>query len=165
MVVNGRYAFNGSDAALSDRAIELALRRPVTHVVILNVVKSNMGNRFVADYSVRLAGAESGNEPDLVTHDSIPAADEAITEAGSGFQINLTVASQTESVKVVRGENGGRELSHAWVVKQFDVRPLSSRSRTFLFDAKNVISGKTRVVAYVQSQTSREITGAVAVEL
>lgn len=165
MVVNGKYAFNGADAALSDKAIELSLHRPVTHVVELNVVKSSTEDKFEAKYSVRPAHTDSGKDSSVETQNRVPAADDATSEAGTDFQINFAVASQSESVKVVRGENGGRELSHAWVVKHFDVRPMNSKSRTFQFDASTVTSGKTRVVAYVQSNTSREITGAVAIEL
>ncbi len=121
----------------------------MTHAVELSVVKSKTDDRYVANYSVRLAEAEL----------------QAGRHTDSDFQVNIAVVSVAESVKVIRGENGGRDLSHVSVVKHFDVRSLDSRNRTFEFDATNVITGNTRVVAYVQSRNSREITGAVVVEL
>lgn len=165
MVVNGKYAFNGSDEASSDKAIDLALRQPVIHVVELTVTRSKTDDRFVASYSVRPAETrpESGPVADHIRN--AVATENVATDADSDFQIIIAVASESEFVKVVRGENGGRELSHAWVVKRLDVRPLSEQNHRFEFDAAIATPGQTRVVAYVQSRSSREITGAVAVNL
>jgi hypothetical protein len=149
MIVNGKYAFNGSDAALTDKAIRLSLSRPVTHVVDVRVLKSKTDKSFTMNYSVKLADADAGQ----------------LAEADSDLQINIAVASESESVNVVRGENGGRELSHVWVVKYFDFRDVTSDKGVIEIDAAFVSPGRTRVVAYVQSKASREITGAAAVEL
>ena len=150
MVVNGKYAFNGSDEALSDEAIRLSLSRPVTHVVNLSVSKTKTDDKYAVSYTVE--HAEAGTDADTA-------------KADSDFQINVAVATDVESVDVARGENGGRELSHVWVVKNFDVRQLTSRKGVIEIDPAIVSSGHTRVVAYVQSKASREITGAAAVEL
>ena len=149
IVVNGKYAFNGSDAALTDKAIQLSLSRPVTHLVDVSVSRSKTGQPFTMNYSIMFAEADAGQ----------------LVEVGADFQINIAVATDSESVNVARGENGGRELSHVWVVKNFDVRKLTSDKGVIEIDQALVIPGHTRVVAYVQSKVSREITGAAAVEL
>jgi hypothetical protein len=50
-------------------------------------------------------------------------------------------------------------------VKNFDVRQLTSDKGVIEIDPAFVSAGHTRVVAYVQSKSSREITGAAAVEI
>ena len=55
--------------------------------------------------------------------------------------INIAVATDTEAVKVDRRENGGRELSHVWIVKDFDVRQLTSDKGVIEIDPAIVSSG------------------------
>ena len=154
MIVNGKYAFNGSDERLSDEAIRLSLSRPVTHVVDLRVSKSTTADTLMVSYSVGPAKVTS--EPDAAA---------GAENVDAEFQINIAVATDVESVEVARGENGGRELSHVWVVKNFDVRQLKSDKGVIEIDPAIVSVGHTRIVAYVQAKSTREITGAAAVEL
>ncbi len=154
MIVNGKYAFNGSDEALSDEAIRLSLSRPVTHVVDLRFSKSMKADTLMVSYSVG---------PPKVTSEAGAAA--SAEKVDADFQINIAVATDAESVEVARGENGGRELSHVWVVKNFDVRQLTGDKGVIEIDPAIVSVGHTRIVAYVQSKSSREITGAAVVEL
>jgi len=148
IVVNGKYAFNGSDAALTDKAIQLSLNQPVIHLVDVSVSKSKAEKTFTMNYSVKLS------EPNAERH----------VEADSDLQMNVAVATERECVTVVRGENEGCRLSHVWVVKYFDVRTLTKKG-VIEIDSAYVVPGHTRIVAFVQSKTSREITGATAVEL
>jgi hypothetical protein len=79
--------------------------------------------------------------------------------------LNIAVATDSELVSVSRGENGGRKLSHVWVVKSLQVIPLSSRDGTFEIDSAFVKRKHSRVIAYIQSRSTGAITGASAVEL
>ncbi len=146
MIVNGVYEFNGSNKALSDKAIELALNRVVKHSVDLKVTASGRkGAGIPLSYRVATLSPDTDDESDYV--------------------LNVVVVTDSETVSVPRGENGGRELSHVWVVKSLQSLPLSSASGTVEVDAAIIQKNHTRLVAYVQSKATREITGASVVEL
>lgn len=145
MIVNGQVEFVGSEQKISDQAVELALKRPVKHLVDLTIAESGTGQKRQLRYHVE---------------DAKPALD-----ADAVYVLNIAIVSDQETFNVPRGENRGRKLTHAWGVKSFQVVTLKGRDGVLEIDTKSIKPGHTRLVGYVQSKESWEITGAAAVEL
>ena len=145
MIVNGVSQFVGSDRRRSDQAIRKALETPAKHSIAFTASEIDNPQRRAFRYQV--TGPLSK------------------TEERAGEVLNIAVATDMESVSVARGENGGRKLSHVWVVKGFQVIPLSSLEGTFEIDQSFVKQKHSRVIAYIQSRTTGAITGAFALGL
>ena len=145
MIVNGITEFVGSDRRLSDQAIRKALESPVKHTIALSALDSDDPRRLSFRYQVNSLLAKHQGTADEV--------------------LNIAVATDLESVTVARGENGGRKLSHVWVVKNLQVLPLNSLEGTFRIDQSFVKQKRSRIVAYVQSRSTGAITGAFALGL
>ena len=145
MIVNGTAAFVGSDRKLTDRAIRKALARPATHRIQLT--KSEVDSKTPVSFVYNVSGdiTQTDNQADAT--------------------LNIAVATDSETVAVSRGENGGRQLTHVWVVKSLQVIPLNSREGTIKIDPKSVKQDHSRLVVYIQSAATREITGASALEI
>jgi hypothetical protein len=147
MIVNGTIQFVGSDRRHTDRAIQKALETPVKHAVKISSSKND--DRIQRSFEYRVTGPE-------------PAAKE---HGRAGYVLNVAVATDSETVSVVKGENTGRKLTHNWVVKSFQVIPLSSLNGTFEIDNSVVKPRHSRVIVYIQSTSTHEISGASAIEL
>ncbi len=145
MIVNGISEFVGSDRRLSDQAIRKALETPPKHTIVLSASETDDLRRLSFRYQVTGSLSKAQELPDNV--------------------LNIAVATDLETVSVGRGENGGRKLSHVWVVKSFQVIPLGSRDGTFEVDQAFVKQKHSRVVAYVQSRSTGVISGAFALGL
>ncbi len=145
MIVNGTSEFIGSNQKLSDRAILNALATPPLHNVSLSIVESGAERGAAVKYSV------SG--------------DLGVPETESAHLLNIAVVSDLETVSVARGENGGQKLSHVWVVKSLEVVSLDSPNGSVSIDPAVIKKSHTRIVAYVQSATTRQVTGAAALDL
>jgi hypothetical protein len=143
MLVNGRYDLVGSNKALSDQAINAALDIPVKHDVKLLMHSGRSPSTISLQYNVTEIGGDSVEKVDGV--------------------INIALVSDSESIEVVNGENGGRRLSHVSVVRSLKVVPLHSRRGTLEFDITSVIGASAHFVGYVQSRKTKEITGATSV--
>ncbi len=107
MIVNGHVEFVGSDQKVSDKAVELALKTPVKHLVDLTIPEARAGQKLQLRYHVEAVN---------------PAAD-----ADSDYVLNVAIVSELETFEVSRGENEGKKLSHAWVVKSFAVLSLKGK--------------------------------------
>lgn len=140
MVVDGRAEFVGSDAAAARRAIERAAAAP--HGVVTIQI----------DGSRRVTLTASALPPDHERADILV----AITENG------LTS-------RVTRGENHGRVLSHAAVVRALFVAGEASGAdavaHTELAVGADWAAHQLTVVAFVQERRSRAILAASAVPL
>ena len=145
MIVNGQVEFNGSDQKVSDRAVELALKSPVRHLVDLTMPEAGVGQKPQLRYHVEAVN---------------PAAD-----ADLEYVLNVAIVTEVETFQVPRGENRGKKLSHAWVVKSFEVVSLKGPDGVLEIDAKQIKPGHTRLVGYVQGREAWEITGASAIDL
>jgi hypothetical protein len=145
MIVNGQVEFVGSSEKASDKAIERALKTPVKHLVDLTIPEVGAGQKLQLRYHVEAVN---------------PA-----TDADSDFVLNVAIVSEIETFDVPRGENEGKKLSHAWVVKSFEVLSLEKQDGVLEIDTKYIKPGHTRLVAYVQARESWEITGASTIPL
>ena len=145
MIVNGQVEFVGSDQKVSDKAVELALKTPVKHLVDLTVPEAGAGQKLQLQYHVEAVN---------------PA-----TDADSDYVLNVAIVSELETFEVPRGENEGQQLSHAWVVKSFDVVAIKGQDGVLKINTKLIQPGHTRLVGYVHATESWVITGASAIDL
>jgi len=134
-VINGGDAFVGSDRAHARRSIESALAA---------------GNAAPIDLQARLAHGEVSVDFALTSR----------PEAGAVLRLALVqIEAQTE---VTAGENAGRTLRHANVVRGFQTVQLHDTLRghtTFARAADEVAIG-VAIVAFVQDSRSMAIRGA-----
>ena len=130
--------------ATSDVAIAAALKAPVKHRVELAIGGENPDGTHTLSYHVKSLESVAALPPGLV--------------------LNVVVAADTATVDVPRGENAGKKLSHTWPVKSLEVVSLKTGQGTLPITLKSMRPGHTRIVGYVQSATSYEITGAAAID-
>ncbi len=137
MVVDGRASFVGSDAKRARGEVAAALARPGAVAVSVTASRES-GHRW--DVRWRVAGAPHGATLCL-----------ALAESG-------LVSS------VARGENAGRTLHHASVVRAFDAVALDGRAsgETTLDAPAGVNPAHARVVAFVQEPRGLAVLGAAA---
>ena len=145
MIVNGQVEFVGSDQKVSDKAIEIALQTPVKHLVDLTIPEVRAGQKPQLRYHVEAVNPANDTELDYV--------------------LNIAIVSERETFNVPRGENGGKKLSHAWVVKSFVTLSLKGPDGVLDLDPKQIKPGHSRLVGYVQTKETWAITGASAIEL
>lgn len=145
MIVNGSVDFVGSNKAISDKSIRDALTEPIGHSLTLTLSDERGAKGQRLQYKIDPAGKGFGVD--------------------QGWVINFAIVTDAESVAVTRGENNGRKLSHAWVVKDLKTIPLDAFEGATDIEQKFVKKNHTKIVAYVQHQKSLKITGASAVDL
>jgi hypothetical protein len=146
MVVDGQDAFVGSDLNAARRAIERAIAAP--------------------HGSVRIAIDEPAAN---VVHVTLTASN--LPPSSSGDRADLLVAITEDHLRteVKRGENQGRTLTHAAVVREIrtvaeGLGPSASADARIKLPADSVRS-HLKVVAFVQDRTSRRVlaTSALAI--
>jgi hypothetical protein len=137
MVVDGQDAFVGSDLAAARRAIERAVEGP--HGSVRIAVNEAAATAHVAVTVASLPASATGDRADLLV---------AITE-------------DRLRTEVKRGENQGRTLTHAAVVR--DLRTIaeavssSSVAETTIKLASDWARPNLKVVAFVQERGSRRV--------
>jgi hypothetical protein len=146
MVVDGRTELVGSDANAARRAIDRAAAAP--HGVVRIAIDSIDGRRIAAAVSVDdLPAIARGDRADIVV---------AITED-----------HVTSDVK--RGENHGRVLTHAAVVRRLttigDAIAPSSSARAELMLESDWQRDRLKIVAFVQERRNRTILASAAVSV
>ena len=144
MVVDGREEFVGSDARRARRAIGDALTVP--HALVTLAIEPVAGDRVAAAVRVAdLPKLSRGDRADVIV---------AVTE------------SQLRS-DVRRGENRGRLLSHAPVVRQLTI--VGDAAAGVVRTDIGLVPGWQRdhltIIAFVQERFSRRVLGAVALPL
>ena len=145
MIVNGQSEFNGSNKSLSDQAIKKALEHPAKHRVGLSANLSAGSSPISLNYQISEVGLDSAEDE-------------------QDYVLNVAIVSKAESIQVANGENSGRTLTHASVVKSFKVVPLLSFTGTLALDSSKVDRSNAHIIAYVQSKKTWEVTGAASIE-
>jgi hypothetical protein len=150
MVVDGRAEFVGSDAAAARRAIEHA--RTVAHGVV--------------GIELSGAGAERGHER-AALHVSVTASD--LPKSGRGDRADLILVVTEDQLRsdVKRGENQGRVLTHAAVVRYLATIGEAGAApvRADIALSPEWQRDHLKIVAFVQEAQSRAILASAAAPL
>jgi hypothetical protein len=150
MIVDGGAQFNGSNAPLAQKAIEQAAKAPKTAIQLAWSGASTETPRELHVQIAALDGAASGDKPEVFL---------AITE------------SQLHS-NVRRGENAGRSLDHAGVVRELasigHVNPQGNAGETFDTEARVKLGRdwnpqNVRAVVFIQDTHTGRVFGAAEV--
>jgi hypothetical protein len=154
MVVDGQAEFNGSNQNRAYQAITKAAQTPKASVRLTTPAR---GEAEKSLGQVRLR----------VNVDGLPAVSD-----GDAAEVLLAVTESNLSTNVARGENAGRRLSHAGVVRSLTVIGSVDPQGGGAFTADTVVEiGKgmrrenLRVVVFVQERASRRVLGAAATRL
>ena len=137
MIVNGQTGFVGSRRKQLDMLLGEAATRIHEHTIVLKVERD--AARINVSYSIK------GD--------------------GDGRLINLALAARSLTATASRGENAGRTLTHANVVRDFAVRRLEELDGSIWWNLPEEMDTDYSVVAYVQQSKTANITGVVEVAL
>ena len=136
MIVNGEQEFVGSKKALSEKYVDEALAARADAIV--DVSASVDSENKIATVRYELPGSVAGKF------------------------LNIAVVETSLSNKVPRGENARRTLSHANVVRAFDIVDLedgATGERELELPAELKLES-AEVIAYVQDRSTLKINGA-----
>jgi hypothetical protein len=144
MIVDGRTEFVGSDASAAKRAIDKALARPHATVHLALEGDQPAASAAIAAWATDLAPG-SHDRSDLVL---------VVTEDGLRSDVK-------------RGENQGRVLKHAAVVRYMATAGVAGAAPVHATIALSPEwqRNNLKVVAFVQEQQSRAILGAASIAL
>ncbi|CAN5562969.1 DUF1223 domain-containing protein [soil metagenome] len=139
MIVNGRTEFVGSDSGRAKKEIEAAL----------------------ADQAAALVTVHASRQSDTAI-----AIDFAVEHAPADAVLNLVAAEGSLTVKVPRGENGGRTLHHENVARAMETVPLKTGAtgKIVLTVPAGMDDRNVAVIGFVQDQNMK-IIGAGSTEL
>ena len=135
MIVNGQTVFVGSNEARARRAIASALRRPAA---------ASLSLRPVLDGRTLTVGVDG--------------------QIAAGVEVHLALVARDVSQRVRRGENAGRTLPHANVVRAFTTVPAGTETATLTLPG-DVDPANSLLIGYVQDLATRQILGAAQVML
>jgi len=140
MIVNGKDQFVGSNDNRAQNSIENRLNNTAAASVALKNVVISSSNQLQVDYTV--GGAYSGNV------------------------LNVAVVERNIKRQIKRGENRGRTLRHENVVRSFQSVKLNEENGTASLNIpESVDMDNASVIAYVQNPNSKEIFGALGMDL
>jgi hypothetical protein len=144
MIVNGTDGFVGSQGAQARRGIASALERSAGAAIVLTLEPVHPVDPIQA--------LEVGYR---------------VTGAGAGDLLNLALVEKGLSVKVKRGENGGRTLKHDNVVREFRTLRLDAKGegRVRMALPAEMRADKAALIAYVQQAATLKTLGAAKAEL
>lgn len=145
MVVNGRIAFNGSDAKQADEAIGAALEDTGSNAFLLEIAVKEKHDAFAVAYKASNADVSLGSDSPYLLHIA-------------------TVLDQAQSA-VESGENAGKELTHVWIVRNLNTAALTDAAGSLNIDKTAIVTGHTKLVAFVQHRKTGRILGATALSL
>jgi hypothetical protein len=159
MVVDGRAQFVGSDGKAATQAIEHALAAPHGAVRIDVDSDSDAGRRFQS--------RQAGEPPRLavrVTVNDLP-------RLGRGDRADIIVAITEDHLRssVTRGENHGRTLTHAAVVRSMTTIGQAAEGTASAHGDIPIAAGwqrdQLKVIAFVQEPRGRAILASAAMPL
>jgi len=135
IVVNGKKEFVGSEEGTLRNAIKSGLQKPSSAQITLNDLKAGQ-NKATIHYQTE------GNEANSV--------------------LLLALVEKTARTNVKAGENGGRNLSHVQIIRQFQSTALNDKKTGTESIAlpKDFNSQNWEVIALIQNTQTGEITGA-----
>ena len=136
MIVNGQREFVASRRTEAERAIQHALDTPATATVDLSA--SVTGRAVAVDY--------------------------AVSDAPEAVVLHLALVQREAEQAVPRGENAGRTLRHANVVRAFETVPAAT-GRQVLTLPDGLDPGGATVVGYAQDPATMEVVGAARATL
>lgn len=136
MIVNGAVQFVGSDESALQAAISDVSKEKTTASFTQLNISSNVG-RLKVQYALE------GNIKDCEVH--------------------VALVSRQVSTAVKRGENTGRKLSHANVVREFVTTTANATGEVSLKNALNLPADNRTVIAYVQRSSDRHIIAAAEI--
>lgn len=149
MIVDGRAEFPGGNQAKARAAIAEAARSPKVNVSLSLLPGETNGDRMTLKVAI----------------EKLP-----VLNAGDEAEVWLAIAESGLSTSVPRGENAGRTLRHAGVVRQLSVIG-SARSGTD-FSAQPAVAMQQgwrrkhlRAVVFVQERVGRRVLGAASLRL
>lgn len=138
MIVNGREELNGGDAAGARRAIDRALHAEPSRVALAAAV-AGPGERGSDVVAVRFS--TTGAPPDAILY--------------------VALVEPFATSRVTRGENAGKTLDHANVVRALDAAPLAAPSGVrALALPRDVPRESLEVVAWVQVPATMQVLAA-----
>jgi len=139
LVINGKSGFDGSDAAEARRQIRAAMEGPVATEVVMKAEKTAGG--LTVAYRVR--------------------------DAPEDAVLNVALVERSVTTRVERGENAGRTLRHANVVRAFGTASLSkSNSASIdLTPPESLEPANALLIGFVQDQKTMVIAGASTADL
>ncbi len=138
MIVNGRRAFVGSDAARARRNLADALQRPAPLTLSAGVSPVTAEGVLLVSY------AAPGLPADAVVH--------------------LAVVERGLSQNVTRGENTGRTLNHENVVRVFETLA-APHGKVTLALPEALYLANASLIAYAQDVKTMAVLGATSVDL
>ena len=150
MIVNGTDSFNGADRGRARHAIDAALQRPRDVRVALRIEQDG------TDASVKSGDASGRARVVRYAIEGVPA----------GATLRVAEVDEGRGHAIPSGENAGRTLEHAAVVRRLVSMP-AAREGTVIVPAPplSVEGGEPRaIVAFVQLRTM-EIVAAARVDL
>ena len=154
MVVDGRAEFPGGNGGKASEAIASASRNPKA-VVKLEFAgeKQDARSESTAQLKVRI--------------EKLPA-----VSAGNTVEVLLALTESDLRTAVPRGENGGRTLSHAPVVRQLSVIGTANGEAAVAYEGQQVLTisrawkrQNVRAVVFVQERATRRVLGAASIKL
>jgi hypothetical protein len=144
MVVDGAVEFVGSDSRLVSQAIQKSLPAP--------------------KIAIRISGLSLDASKNLAAHVDVDTLPE--TAKMRKADVYLAVALNHAESEVLRGENGGRRLTHVGVVQSLTRIGSIEAGKTFSQDVHMKLDSRTdpanlRVIAFIQQPGQKQVMGAV----
>ena len=137
MIVNGRDAFVGSDAAHATDSVQVSLARPLPVALVASARPAD-------------GGLSVSYRADRVVPETV---------------LSAAVAERLVQSRVTRGENAGQSLSHVNVVRAFRTQPFDRAEGELRMQLpRNLAAERALVVVYLQKRGSMEVVGVSAVD-
>jgi hypothetical protein len=142
MVVDGSTEFVGNDSRLASQAVQKALAAPKV--------------------AIRISGISLDASKTLQVHIDADTLPEGV-KAGKADVYLVTALNHAES-QVLRGENGGRRLSHVGVVQTLTKVGSVAAGKSFSQDIHLKLDSRTdpsnlRIIAFIQQPGQRQVLG------